>query len=182
MKRIILYGSVYGTSRRYAEELSGRTGIPAVSARERADLSDSTCVIHIGGLYAGGVEGLKDTLQKLPQNREYDFLLVTVGLADPKDPKNIDNIRASLEKQLPKELYQRVKLFCLRGGIDYKKLNLKHRTMMWMMYQHLKNMPVDQRPKDAQAIIDTYNSKVDFVDFDSLAPIEEALEERGTDE
>ena len=108
MKRIILYGSVYGTSRRYAEELSGRTGIPAVSARERADLSDSTCVIHIGGLYAGGVEGLKDTLQKLLQNREYDFLLVTVGLADPKDPKNIGNIRASLEKQLPKELYQKM--------------------------------------------------------------------------
>ena len=147
MKRIILYGSVYGTSRRYAEELSGRTGIPAVSARERADLSDSKCVIHIGGLYAGGVEGLKDTLQKLPQNREYDFLLV------------------------------KMKLFCLRGGIDYKKLNLKHRTMMWMMYQHLKKLPENERPDDAQAIIDTYNSKVDFVDFDSLAPIEEALDE-----
>ena len=46
-----------------------------------------------------------------------------------------------------------------------------------MMYQHLKKLPENERPDDAQAIIDTYNSKVDFVDFDSLAPIEEALDE-----
>ena len=56
MKAIILYGSRYGSTRRYAEELSGQTGIPAVSYQQAPELSGMDTIIYLGGLSAGGVD------------------------------------------------------------------------------------------------------------------------------
>ena len=56
MKAIILYGSRYGSTRRYAKELSGQTGSPAVSYQQAPELSGMDTIIYLGGLYAGGTE------------------------------------------------------------------------------------------------------------------------------
>ena len=52
MKSVILYGSRYGSARRYAQELSKQTGIPAVSYQEVPLLSEPEMVVYIGALYA----------------------------------------------------------------------------------------------------------------------------------
>ena len=66
------------------------------------------------------------------------LILVTVGLADPKEQENLENIRASLHKQLPAELLNQAKIYHLRGRIDYRKLSLGHRSMMALLYQSLR--------------------------------------------
>ncbi|NMA51514.1 MAG: hypothetical protein GX949_00690, partial [Peptococcaceae bacterium] len=55
MDKIIIYGSQYGTTERYAGELSKRTGIKALSYEAVKDLSMYDTIIYLGGLYAGGV-------------------------------------------------------------------------------------------------------------------------------
>ena len=65
MKSIILYGSRYGSARRYAQELSSKTGIPAVGYRDIPSLSGHQTIVYIGALYAGGVLGLARTLRSL---------------------------------------------------------------------------------------------------------------------
>ena len=77
MKRWIVYGSEYGTTRRYAEACSARTGIPAVDYRSAPDLGSCNQVIYFGGLYAGGVCGLKKTIKSL--SPDVQLILVTVG-------------------------------------------------------------------------------------------------------
>ena len=67
MSRIIIYGSEYGTAKKYADELSRRTGIEAVSFKDAADLSEYSTAIYIGAIYAGGVLGLAKTLKKRPE-------------------------------------------------------------------------------------------------------------------
>lgn len=62
-------------------------------------------------------------------------------------------------------------VFHLRGGIDYSKLNLKHKTMMKLLYNKAKKIPDEMKTAEVKAMIETYNSKVDFVDFSSLNPI-----------
>ena len=54
MEGIILYGSRYGSTRRYGEELSRETGIPAVSYTQAPPLQDKKVIVYLGGLYAGG--------------------------------------------------------------------------------------------------------------------------------
>ena len=171
MKDIILYGSQYGSTRRYAEKLSEQTGIPAISYKGAPGLSGMKTIIYLGGLYAGGVLGLAKTLRGVSLQDGQKLLLVTVGLADPNEPENRDNIRASLQKQLPAGLLDRAKIFHLRGGIDYQRLSFSHRTMMALLYQSLRRTPLEKQTAENRALIETYGKQVDFTDFSALEPI-----------
>ena len=174
MKTLILYGSQYGTAKRYADELSRLTGLPAVSYEKAGSLAGCEQVVYLGGLYAGGVKGLKQTAKKFPAGVR--LILVTVGLADVQDEQNIENIRRSVRRQLPAEVLQNAALFHLRGGIDYSRLNLTHRTMMTLLYNHAKKLPLEQQNAETRAMIETFGKQADFVDFAALAPVAAAIE------
>lgn len=167
-KSIIIYGTNYGTTERYARELAGRTGIQAVSFENVEIPEDCEEIIYFGGLYAGGVKGLKDTLPAINRTAYQRLLIVTVGLADITDEENICKIRKSLKRQLPPEMYNRAEFFHLRGGIDYDRLNFTHKTMMKLLYMKAKNLPEEKKTAEVRAMIDTYGKKVDFVDFCKL--------------
>lgn len=169
MSAIIIYGTQYGTSKKYADKLAEITGIEEIDYSCVKEKSTYDKVFYVGSLYAGGVKGLKQTVKKLPAHTE--FVVITVGLADPADPENIMNIRVSVCKQVPEELFPKIKFFHLRGGIDYKRLNFKHRTMMAMLYRQVKKRPEDQLKAEDKMMLETYNQVVDFVDYDSLNPI-----------
>lgn len=174
MKSLIIYGSQYGTAKAYATKLSEITEIPCVSYENVRDMMNYEQVIYLGGLYAGGVKGLKNTLRQLSPNTK--VIVVTVGLADVCDKDNIINIRNSLRKQVPEQLLKSIPIFHLRGGMDYSKLNFKHKTMMKMLYHSLKNKPVENLTQEDKALIETYNKKVDFVDYHSLKQIIEVIQ------
>lgn len=175
MKRLIIYGSHYGTTQSYAEKLSEITGIPVINYEDITDLSGYEEIIHFGGLYAGGVKGLKNTIKVLPQNTS--LIIVTVGLADVANRENTDYIKESIRQQVPQPILDRTNIFHLRGGIDYGRLNFVHKTMMSFVYKKAKNIPEKQRTAEDRGMIETYNQKVDFVDYDSLNPIIECIGE-----
>ena len=157
MKGIIIYGSHYGTTKQYAEELSRLTHLPLENEEDVKNIHDDF-IVYLGGLYAGGVKGLKHIVKMIPSQTQ--MIVVTVGLADVQDEQNIKNIRHALQQQLSPELFHGSKFFHLRGGIDYSKLSFKPR----------ENMTAED-----QAMVDSYNKKVDFVDFQALKPIVEEI-------
>lgn len=169
--KIIVYGSQYGTAQQYAEELARKTNIDLKSYEKVTDINRYDTVIYVGGLYAGGVLGMKKTLAKMLQCQRKKVIIVTVGLADPMNTDNTDNIRNGMKRQLSKELYENAHIFHLRGGIDYSRLSFKHKTMMGLLYKKAVRLPEEKKTAEVKAMIETYNKKVDFVDFDSLAPI-----------
>ena len=172
---IIIYGSCYGTTKKYAEELSGRFGCEAVSYENVNDINAYQTIIYMGGLYAGGVQGMKKTLKKLSDISDKIICIVTVGLADPTDEKNIEHIRKNMKTQVSEELYNKANIFHLRGGIDYSELSFLHKKMMGMVYKKAVSVPEEERNAEISAMIETYNKQVDFVDFDSLDPIVQSL-------
>lgn len=174
MNTLIIYGSQYGTTKRYAEKFAEMTHFPVISYEDIKDLTDYERVIYFGALYAGGIKGLKNTVKKLSSNTK--LIIVTVGLADVCDRENISNIRNSIRKQVPEHLLKAASVFHLRGGINYSKLNLKHRAMMKMVYHSLKSKPVESLTQEDKAFIETYNKKVDFMDYNSLKQIAEAIQ------
>lgn len=177
MKSIILYGSQYGSARRYAQALSTRTGIQAVSRKDAPPLSDMKILVYIGALYAGGILGLSRTLRGLPSQNSQKLLIATVGLADPEIPQNRENIRNALQKQISPNLYAKAKIFHLRGAIDYRVLSWKHRTMMALMHRSLQNKPTEKWSEEDRALMETYGKQVDFVDLSSLQPIVNELKQ-----
>ena len=185
MESIILYGSRYGATRRYALALSERTGIPACSYRDKPNLSDKKFVVVLGGLYAGGVLGLAKTLRHFSLQPGQTLLIATViatvGLADPGDPATRANLRASLQRQLPPGLLEQAQVFHLRGGIDYRKLTPAHRAVMGLLYRALCSKPAETLPAEDRALIETYGKQVDFTDLLTLTPMVEEIRRRTAD-
>lgn len=169
MKSVIVFGSRYGTAEKYAKVLSERLEIPCVDYRKwEAERYDA--ILYVGSLYAGNARGLAKTLKRPFVEDAKKILIITVGLADPKDQKNLERIEKNLYRQLPEKLHTKVENFHVRGKLDYPSLNLKHRTMMKFLYYALKRKPEEEQNEEMKAFIANYDRSVDFVDFDALDP------------
>ena len=171
MDGLIVYGSKYGTTRRYAEELSRLTGLSAIPCREFRGLAEGHILVYLGALYAGGVLGLKQTMKGL-SFREGQRLIVAT---DPNNPQNRAHILASLKRQMSPVLFSQAIFFHLRGGIDYAVLSPRHRAMMAAMCFSLRRKPARQRSAEDQALLETYGKQVDFTDFSALVPIADEI-------
>ena len=177
MNSIIVYGSNYGTTKQYANELSRRTNMKAISFKKvNQQINDYDNIIYLGAMYAGGVLGMSKTLKKLNNISNKKILIATVGLSDPTDEVNKNNIRNNIKNQIPKEVLEKAKIFHLRGGIDYSKLNFAHKTMMKLLYNAVKNLPNEKQTAEDRAMIETYNKKVNFIDFSSLDKIDNEIQ------
>lgn len=172
MNSIIVYGSNYGTTKQYADELSRRTNMKVISFKKvNQQINDYDNIIYLGALYAGGVLGMSKTLKKLNNILNKKIIIVTVGLSDPTDEVNKNNIRNNIKNQISREVFEKAKIFHLRGGIDYSKLNFAHKTMMKLLYNAVKNLPKEKLTAEDRAMIETYNKNVNFIDFSSLDEI-----------
>lgn len=171
MNAIILYGSKYGSTQRYADRLSEETGIQAVSYREAPALSDKGVIVYLGALYAGGVLGLAKTLRGFTLGDCQKLFIATVGLADPLEEGNRENIRKALKKQISDKLWQQAGIYHLRGGIDYQRLSLGHRAAMALLCQTLRRKPEAQWSEEDRALVETYGKQVDFTEFSMLEPL-----------
>ena len=172
MNSIIVYGSNYGTTKQYANELSRRTNMKVISFKKvNQQINDYDNIIYLGALYAGGVLGMSKTLKKLNNISNKKIIIVTVGLSDPTDEVNKNNIRNNIKNQMPKKFFEKAKIFHFRGGIDYSKLNFAHKTMMKLLYNAVKNLPNEKQTAEDRVMIETYNKKVNFIDFSSLDKI-----------
>ena len=111
------------------------------------------------------------TLKKISNCEGKRIIIVTVGLSYPMDIENTNNIKNSMKRQLLNEIYERAYIYHLRGGIDYSKLKFSHKTMMSLLYKKACGLPEEKKTSEVKAMIDTYNQKVNFVDFSSLTNI-----------
>jgi hypothetical protein len=121
------------------------------------------CVIYGGGLYASGING-SDLVAKNPCK---NLVVFTVGLADPE----ATDYTAIINRNFPDGNHKPLKVFHLRGAIDYKKLGLVHRGMMAMLKKAAEKKPEDERTEEAKEILRTYDSAVDFTDRATIAPL-----------
>lgn len=166
MKIAVIYQSSYGTTKKYAEWIAEEleADLWEKSSIRPEELSAYDLVIYGGGIYASGILGI-DLVVKHPVK---NLILFTVGLANPA----ITDYSDIIEKNLPIPLRENTKIFHLRGGIDYKKLGLLHRTLMAAM----KKISVDRKSPDQlssedKAFLDTYGKEVNFTDIQTIQPI-----------
>ena len=171
MNKIIIYGSKYGTTEQYAKELSNRLNIEAIEYENVNNINDYDTIIYLGGLYAGGVLGMSKTLKKLNDISNKRIFIITIGLADPNDELNINQIKNGMKKQLSNELYDNAHIYHLRGGINYSKLNAKHKIMMKLVYNKAKKLQEEEKTPEVKAMIETYNKEVYFMDYSTLDSI-----------
>ena len=72
---------------------------------------------------------------------------------------------------MAKNLFSKIEIYNLRGGLYYSKLNFVHRFMMRIVYASALKKQKSERSIEDQAIINTYGKKINFINLKSLEPI-----------
>lgn len=76
-----------------------------------------------------------------------------------------------IEKNFSKEMRESIKFFHFRGGIDYKKLGIVHKSMMAMLKSVVAKKSLDELSDYDKELLDTYGKKVDFTDKEMIKPL-----------
>lgn len=169
----VIYQSKYGSTEKYAKWIAETLQCDLFD--RKAVKADELCsydtIIYGGGLYAGGVSGIDLIIKNFHCFCDKNIVLFTCGLADTSNPINTDHIKMSLRKLFTPEMEKQIKVFHLRGGVDYSKLNFMHKAMMSMLHKSLIKKDPDALSDEDKEMLETYGKKVDFTDRLSIAPI-----------
>ena len=167
MKKIaVIYKSHYGSTKQYAEWIADALDATLFEASKIKghQLMDFDIVVYGGGLYAGGVLGAK----LVAKNPCKSLILFTVGLATPE----ITDFTGTLKAFTP-EQQSKMKIFHLRGAIDYSKLGMAHKFMMSVVKKEAEKKSPTERTIDDDLLIETYGKKADFTDKATIEPLVE---------
>ncbi|MCL2295060.1 MAG: flavodoxin domain-containing protein [Spirochaetes bacterium] len=171
-KILIVYHSVYGSTKKYAEwiaeELNGE--ICDVDNSKQKDPGNYDIIILGNGLYAGKIKGTNLFTDNYEKLKDKKLAIFTCGLADFNKAENVNNVYKLFEKLIPKNILENIKIFNLRGAIDYKKLNAKHKMMMWMM-KKVTEKKGEKMDDDDKFLLETYGETIDFMDKNSIKEI-----------
>ncbi len=172
MKTLILYRSLYGSTEQYArwihEELPSQ--VDSFDNIDKYDIADYDTIIVGEGVYAGQLKAAKQLVPVIEKYPDKKFIFFIVGIADMESRENSDKLYSDLAKAMGSAI-EKTKVFFLRGVLDYDKMNLKHKTMMWMLVKYLKTKAEEDLPKDGNQLIETYGKRVSFIDKDSIEPL-----------
>ena len=175
MKGIVIYTSKYGSSKKYAEWISGATGFPCVSVKE-ADISKAAeCDVIIvgGGIYASGIactSFLKKNIGKLKGKK---IIVFTCG-ASPYDEKSVNAI---IEKNMTDGL-EGIPVYYFRGAFDMKEMSFPDRTLCGMLRKSLaKKDPKELEVWESALMEATDNEAHDWTDKAYIEPVLAAVRE-----
>ncbi len=172
-KTVVIYQSKYGTTKKYAEWISQELSCEIFERKQvqSDNLKDYTTIIYGGGLYAGGVSGINLIVKSFNKIKDKNIILFTCGLADPSNAENTDHIKDSLKKILSPEMQEKIVMYHLRGGIDYSKLGIVHKSMMAMLRKMLTKKDYMDLSEEDKQMLDTYGQIVDFTDKSAIEPM-----------
>lgn len=172
-KTVVIYESKYGFTKRYAEWIAEALSCPVFEQKKfcTKDFAQYETIIYGGGLYAGGVSGIRLITGNWSLLSDKQVVLFTCGLANPGDSYNVSNIRQSLSKILSDDMMKRIRLFHLQGGIDYRRLSFIHKTMMSMLRKMLQKKDEHTLRREDRLILETYGQNLDFTEKGSIRPL-----------
>lgn len=162
MLTAILYTSNSGYTKRYAELLAQRTGLPAYNAKNAVPSAVRGCdVLYLGWLMAGNVQGYRKAASK------YNIrALCAVGMA----PKAQDQT-AEIKKRLG---LTDTPVFYLQGGFNMQKLHgCVYRLMMRVMVKKiLSDMEkLDSRTPEQETLYQMATTGLDCVSEENLSDV-----------
>ena len=171
----IVYKSKYGSTKRYAQWIAEETKGDCFrsSGIGIKKLMEYDTIVYGGGLYASGIAGISIITKNYESLKDKKIIVFTVGLASTDREEVFLPI---IEKNFSKEMRDTIKFFHLRGGIDYKKLGIIHKSMMAMLKNIISKKNSDELSDDDRELLATYGGKVDFTDKNTITPLLSFLE------
>ncbi|MGC8771714.1 MAG: flavodoxin domain-containing protein [Brevinematia bacterium] len=168
MKPIVFYRSISGFTEKYANMIGEELGCQVLKVEKisKTNLSDYDTIIFGGSLHAIGIIGFKELKENLPKNPDTRIFIFAVG-ASPDKKGLLEEIWKN--NNLDEIGKDRVKLFYLRGGFNFKKLNFINKIVMGLLYLRLKSLK--NRTDEEDGMLKAYETPVDFVSKENIAEL-----------
>ena len=172
-KVLIIYFSPYGTTKEYAEWIAEALNgdIYSINNLNQSILKNYDIIIFGSGLYAGKINGIDIILKNYETLKNKKLIIFTCGLADYSKIEHINAIYNRLKNELSEKIIENIKIFYLRGGINYKKLTLKHKIMMWVMKKIILKNGKEKLSEEDKEFIETYGKEINFMDKNSISEL-----------
>ncbi|MGO3780449.1 MAG: flavodoxin domain-containing protein [Enterococcus viikkiensis] len=168
---LIIYGTQYGTSKQYAEQLATITGDSVIDSRHLPKELPEAHVIFVGSVYAGRMTGLKKVLQVLAPERN-ELTVVTVGMTDARSEELVAGIHQPIAAKVAEKKISLRGCYHLQGKVNYDGLALKHKLVIKPMVAAFKKKPANELDEQAKMLLrafDQTNANEPTIDFAALA-------------
>ncbi len=158
MKIVVVYKSITGFTKRYAEWIAEELNTDILKREEiNIDkLLEYDAIIYGGSLHAAGITGINIIKEKLVQLKDRNIIIFVTG-ASPSKAGLIDEIT---RKNFAEKEQKYVKLFYFRGGFDFNKLNFTNKIIMTLFKWKLQSKR--NKTPDEKGMLAAYKHPVDF--------------------
>jgi len=172
-KTLVIYYSKYGHTKKYAQWLAEELNADICTGKnlKSNSLNNYSAIIFGSSLYAGTNKAAQLLVKHFDQIKDKKVVLFTCGMTDVSNESSITVINKALDKVITPEIKSKIKIFHVRGGVDYDHLSFLHKIMMKMPYSHIRKKPESERTNEEREILSTYRQKIDFSDKKMIEPI-----------
>lgn len=167
MKTIVVYKSKTGYTKKYAQWIAEELNCGIKENASLSDIMEYDTVIFGGGMYAGGMNGVKLIRRNLDKLSGKKLILFAVG----SNPGRDEDIIPFWNRLFTEEQQENMGLFYLRGGFDYSKLGLKDKILMNMLKKHLQKL--ENPSEDDLGLLAAYDTPIDCTDRANIAQLVE---------
>lgn len=172
MKNIVIYKSKTGFSKKYADWIAEEINADIFKTNEVSlnTVMNYDNIICIGGLYVGGINGFSFIKNNFDKLKDKNIIVIAVGATTKKEEAIIE----VKNKNLTKEMIDKIDFFLLRGGLDYKNMNLIDKFLMFLLVKSIKSKKSKKQEElnDEQiGMLATYGKTVDFTNKKYIEPI-----------
>ena len=172
-KTLVIYYSKYGHTKQYAQWLAEDLNADICTGKDLKSnmLNNYSTVLFGSSLYAGTNKAAQLLVKHFEHIKDKKVVLFTCGLADVSKESGIAFINKTLDKVITPEIRSKIKIFHVRGGVDYDHLSFLHKIMMKLPYSQIRKKPESEWTDEDRDILSTYKQKIDFTDKKMLEPI-----------
>lgn len=165
---VVIYKSVSGFTKKYAEWIAEELNADLLNYSESnlKKLLSYDQIIYGGAIHAVKINGfnlIKDNFEKLKNKK----IIVFACGAGPDKEGLLDQIKKHLDISDP----EKIKLFYLRGGFNFDKLDLKNKIIMtifkWVI-QRQKN-----KSEEMKGMLESYENPADFTSRENIKELVE---------
>lgn len=166
---IVVYKSLSGFTEKYAQWIAQEFKCVCIDIKDfRTNMVDEGSIVVFGGsLHAVGINGYKMLIIKLTKCKYKELVLFAVGASPYKN--GIENEIA--EANLTKNDEIKSRLFYLRGGFDFSKLNIWNKVLMQLLKLKILSKKKLHRTADEKGMLSSYAHPLDLTKRENIADI-----------
>lgn len=171
MKKIVIYKSKYGATKKYAEWISNELNCEIKEAKTVSleELLQYDTIIYGGGLYAEVINGVILITKNIDKLKDKKLIVYTTGITPLECRDYYDKL--VIEKNFKPEMLEHIKVYNFMGKMVLDELSVVHKTALKTLK---KIMQGKENPTEMEKLlIELCDANGDFTDKESIKELVE---------